>query len=327
MTVPLAADHPAAEPPRMRKKFADPEWTRNGERRASVAPTGLKTLWFNTGTLCNITCRNCYIESSPRNDRLTYLGREEVRGFLAEAAAAHPELEEIGFTGGEPFMNPEFPGMLEDALQGGWRVLVLSNAMRPMQRPRVQAAFSGLNRRFPGRITVRVSLDHFTAAGHDALRGAGSWQPTLDGLAWLAGNGFELAVAGRTVWGESEAALRAGYAALFAQLDLPIEAADPRRLVLFPEMDSGREVPEITERCWGILGKRPEAMMCASSRMVVRRKDARRAAVVACTLLAYDPGFELGPTLADAARPVRLNHRFCAEFCVLGGASCSPHGG
>ena len=30
-------------------------------------------------------------------------------------------------------------------------------------------------------------------------------------------------------------------------------------------------------------------------------------------------------TLADAARPVKLNHRFCAEFCVLGGASCSPH--
>jgi hypothetical protein len=313
-----------AGPPPTRAKFSDPEVTLSGERRAAVAPVGLTTLWFNTGTLCNLTCTNCYIESSPRNDRLAYLRRDEVRAFLAEAATAHPELEEIGFTGGEPFMNPAFPGMLEDSLQAGWRVLVLSNAMRPMQRPRVQAAMLDLNRRYPRRMTIRVSLDHYTAQGHEALRGAGTWQPTLDGLAWLAGHGFDLTVAGRTIGRESEAGLRAGYAALFAQAGLPIDAADPGRLVLFPEMDPERDVPEITERCWGILGKRPEAMMCARSRMVVKRKDVPRPAVVACTLLAYDPGFELGPTLADANRPVKLNHRFCAQFCVLGGASCSP---
>ena len=307
-------------------KFSDPDVTATGERRASVAPIGLTTLWFNTGTLCNITCKSCYIESSPRNDRLAYLARDEVRGFLAEAAVMHPELEEIGFTGGEPFMNPEFAGMLEDSLRAGWRALVLTNAMRPMQRPRVQTALLELNRRFAGRMTIRVSLDHYAAERHETLRGTGSWQPVLQGLHWLARNGFDLAVAGRTIWGESEAALRAGYAALFAELGLAIDADDPRRLVLFPEMEPERDVPEITERCWGILGKHPEQMMCATSRMVVRRKDSSRATVVACTLLAYDPGFELGPTLVDAARPVKLNHRFCAEFCVLGGASCSPPG-
>jgi pyruvate-formate lyase-activating enzyme len=305
-------------------KFSNPDVTATGERRASVAPVGLTTLWFNTGTLCNITCKNCYIESSPRNDRLAHLTRDEVRAFLAEAAATHPELEEIGFTGGEPFMNPDITGMLEDCLQAGWRALVLTNAMRPMQRPRVQATLLELHHGFPGRITLRVSLDHYAAERHEALRGAGSWQPTIEGLIWLARNGFHVAVAGRTIWGESDAELRVGYAALFARLGLAIEAADPRRLVLFPEMDPEHDVPEITERCWSILHKRPEAMMCATSRMVVRRKDSHRAAVVACTLLAYDPGFELGGTLADAARPVKLNHRFCAEFCVLGGASCSP---
>jgi len=57
--------------------------------------------------------------------------------------------------------------------------------------------------------------------------------------------------------------------------------------------------------------------------MVVKRKDASAPAVLACTLLAYDEQFELGRTLADAARPVALNHPFCASFCVLGGAACS----
>jgi hypothetical protein len=45
--------------------------------------------------------------------------------------------------------------------------------------------------------------------------------------------------------------------------------------------------------------------------------------VLACTLIAYDERFELGPTLAEAARRVPLNHPHCARFCVLGGGSCS----
>ena len=64
-----------------RAKFRDPLLTAKGETRAQVALRSLDTLWFNTGTLCNLTCRNCYIESSPRNDRLAYLTRDEVRGL------------------------------------------------------------------------------------------------------------------------------------------------------------------------------------------------------------------------------------------------------
>src|SRR5262249_7076071 len=41
-------------------KSHDPRRTAKGEPRASVALTRLETLWFNPGTLCNITCRNCY---------------------------------------------------------------------------------------------------------------------------------------------------------------------------------------------------------------------------------------------------------------------------
>jgi hypothetical protein len=39
--------------------------------------------------------------------------------------------------------------------------------------------------------------------------------------------------------------------------------------------------------------------------------------------LPYAPEFELGTTLAEASRTVKLNHPHCAKFCVLGGASCS----
>ena len=88
-------------------------------------------------------------------------------------------------------------------------------------------------------------------------------------------------------------------------------------------MDARLDVPEITENCWSILGRDPASVMCASSRMVVKRKGAARPVVVACTLLPYEAEFELGASISDALRPVALNHPHCARFCVLGGASCS----
>ena len=67
--------------------FVDPVMTATGEPRALVKMTGLETLWFNTGTLCNIACDNCYIESSPENDRLEYLSLDDVAGYLDEIEA------------------------------------------------------------------------------------------------------------------------------------------------------------------------------------------------------------------------------------------------
>ena len=88
-------------------------------------------------------------------------------------------------------------------------------------------------------------------------------------------------------------------------------------------MDASLDVPEITEACWGILGVEPAAVMCANSRMVVKRKGAAQPVVLACTLIAYDERFEMGETLAAALGEVTLNHPHCARFCVLGGGSCS----
>src|SRR5436305_1171986 len=146
------------------RKFQDPFVTAKGERRAHVKLEALNTLWFNTGTLCNLTCENCYIESSPRNDRLVYLSAPEVSEYL----------DEIG-----------------------------------------------------------VALD----------------------------------------------------------------ANDPVTLMIFPEMDATVDVPEITEACWGILDKSPGSVMCATARMVAKHKGAAHPTVVACTLLPYDPQFDLGRTL------------------------------
>src|SRR5262245_37993422 len=314
------------------QKFSDPDWTATRERRATVALDRLETLWINTGTLCNITCQNCYIESSPSNDRLVYITAAEAAAYFDEVEAGRLGTREIGFTGGEPFMNPHLHAIVEDALTRGFEVLVLSNAMQPMQRPKAKRGLVELAGRFGARLTIRVSLDHYSKALHEAERGARTWERTLAGLDWLSANGVKVAIAGRTCWNEDEAATRQGYAELIAEHGWPIDSANPAELVLLPEMDGKHDVPEITTRCWAILKKNPGDMMCASSRMVVKRRGAARPSLVPCTLIPYDAAFDMGPTLAAAADAdggmfaggaVKLCHPHCAKFCVLGGGSCS----
>ncbi len=312
----LAADLRLRDP----AKFQDPEVTAKGEKRAVVALTHLQTVWFNTGSLCNLSCQGCYMESGPTNDRLVFLGAAEVRSYLDEIEAHDLPVEEIGFTGGEPFMNEQFPAILEEALSRGFKVLVLTNAMRPIERRR--EVLRSLNAAYGEKMTLRVSIDHYMSSKHEITRGKGTWDVLLANVKWLAENGISLTVAGRTCWDEDEETMRKGYAARFTDLGIPVDATDPRHLVLFPEMDERKDVPEITTACWDIVGARPEAMMCATSRMVIKRKGAEHPVVVPCTLLPYDARFELGCGLRTSAGSVPLNHPHCATFCVLGGAAC-----
>ena len=313
-------------------KFEHPDITAKGERRASVPLERLETVWFNTGTLCNITCANCYIESSPKNDRLVYLSAAEVTTLLDELLRDGYGTGEIGFTGGEPFMNPEFLDILAATLERGFDVLVLTNAMQPLQRAPVKRGLIALKDKHGARLRIRVSLDHFTLELHEAERGAKTWSKAIAGLDWLNANGFEIAIAGRTCWNETESEERNGYAALIAMRGWRIDPANPKQLMLLPEMDGSHDVPEITTACWGILHKSPQEMMCARSRMVVKRKGAARPAIVPCTLLPYEEAFEMGSTFAEAGAAdtgmfdkgaVKLCHPHCAKFCVLGGGSCS----
>lgn len=306
------------------EKFSDPWVTAKGEERATVAWRGLKTLWFNTGTLCNIECVNCYIESSPKNDQLIFLKLSDVEPYLDEIDALGEGPKEIGITGGEPFMAPEIIEILKAILNRGHSLLVLTNAMKPMMRPRIQKGLLDIHRRYGDKLILRVSMDHHSRALHDAERGEGSFDIALIGLSWLAEHSFNVAIAGRQILTENDEEARNAYGALSARLGLSIDPQNQKELVLFPEMIPNDDPPEITTACWDILDKHPKDIMCSDQRMVIRRKGAPSATVTACTLLAYESEFEFGETLAEAtAEPVALNHAWCATFCVLGGGSCS----
>ena len=116
----------------MYSKFQNKFLTADNKKRAFIETEKIKTLWFNTGTLCNLACKGCYIESSPKNDRLTYLSFNEFKSFVNESIQNEMGTEKIGFTGGEPFMNKDIFKMIKYSLDNGFKTLVLTNAMKPM---------------------------------------------------------------------------------------------------------------------------------------------------------------------------------------------------
>src|SRR6266849_4866945 len=142
----------------------------------------------------------------------------------ASARSTSTWMRSIGFTGGEPFMNPALPAMLDLAMGRGFRALVLTNAMKPMHK--MKPALLALNQRHGERLAIRVSLDHYGRSVHEEERGRRSWQPAIDGLLWLAASGFAVSVASRRLSGETEVEIRRGFAGLFAELSLAIDAAD-----------------------------------------------------------------------------------------------------
>ena len=299
-------------------KFKDQKVTADGSNRAFIEARNIKTLWFNTGTLCNIECKNCYIESSPKNDSLAYLTFEEVKSFIDEAIDKNLGTNEIGFTGGEPFMNKDIMKMIAYSLRKDLKVLVLSNAMKPMlNRSKELIKLNHSN------LTIRVSIDHYEKEKHEEIRGKNTYDVMMQGLKWLNENNFNYTLATRLLWNEKEEDLRKNFGTFIKNNNLRLDTNSPKELVTFAEMDEKIDTPEITTSCWDILNKDPNDVMCSWSRMVVRKKNSKNPSVIACTLLPYADEFDLGETLTNSLQKIYLNHKHCSKFCVLGGSSCS----
>ena len=229
-TISVSLDATVLQPEHAPPKFADPDWTATRERRATVALDRLETLWINTGTLCNITCQNCYIESSPSNDRLAYITAAEAAAYFDEIEAQGLGTREIGFTGGEPFMNPHLLAMVERCAARGFEVLVLTNAMQPMQRPKVKRGMLELDRplrraadapRQPR--SLRAGVARGRARG--AHLGTHTRRARLAGHQRLQGGHRRAAPAGT----RARRTARAGYARLIAERGWPHRCGRPGR--------------------------------------------------------------------------------------------------
>jgi sulfatase maturation enzyme AslB (radical SAM superfamily) len=283
-------------------------------RYPSSPLVALDTLWFQVaGTLCNIECRHCFISSSPTNRAHGMMSLDMVRRHLAEAAALG--VREYYFTGGEPFLNRELLEMLEATLRQG-PATVLTNGL--LVRPDTARRLRELAEDSEYSLDIRVSIDGWDAATNDPIRGEGTFDRIMAGVAHLAAAGIN------PVLTVTEACADAASAAGRARFLEFLRAAGLRqpRLKVMPLLRLGAEAERTRAYAsWESLAGRAlapaeaEALQCSSSRM------ATASGVFVCPILIDFPSARMASSLAGALRPFALSYRACYT-CHEQGLSC-----
>lgn len=284
-------------------------------RSPQVPLHALDALWFQVGgTVCNLWCTHCFISCSPKNHSFEFLSREYIRGFLAESV--QHGVKEYYFTGGEPFMNRELLGILQDTLQHG-PASVLSNGL--LLTPKVAEALRQLADASLYTLELRISLDGFTPETNDPIRGEGTFVRALEGVKNLVEAGFLPIITCMQSWSESE---HEQVLSGFQKILRKIGYTRPRIKIL-PQLRIGREAERersytaaefVTQEM--MLGYDDHLLLCSNSRVVTNR------GVYVCPILIEKPDANLGDTLTEAMMPYPLRHQACYT-CYLSGAICS----
>lgn len=285
-----------------------------------VALGHLDDLWFQvTGTLCNLACRHCFISCSPHNHAFGFLDLETVRRVLDESVALG--VKEYYFTGGEPFLHRDLVAMLELTLDyGPATVLTNGTVLQDAWLERLRRAEDAS----PYSLEFRVSLDGFSAADNDPVRGAGTFERILRGVCQLVQHRFlPIITVARTRDDQDDATLVAGFVEL-----LKARGYDRPRLKLLPTLRIGAEV----QRQRGYHGDErvtaemleqfdQSALLCQHSRIVTDR------GVHVCPILIEAPDARLGATLAESLGPYPLRHQACFTCYQYGALCANPSGG
>jgi molybdenum cofactor biosynthesis enzyme MoaA len=277
----------------------------------------LDDLWFQvSGTLCNLTCRHCFISCSPHNDSFKFLTLADVEKYLHESVALG--VKEYYFTGGEPFLHRDMVAILERTLEYG-PATVLTNGtvlkeewLKRLAKAEEQSRYS---------LEFRVSIDGYSAATNDPIRGEGTFERALHGVRQLLQHGFlPIITVAQTEAAEDEDRLFRG----FVQLLKSCGYARPRIKIL-PTLRIGAEVerhrgyrPEERVTPEMMNGFDTGQLICSHSRIVTDR------GVFVCPILLEAPDARLGDSLAEAMSPYPLRHQACYTCYQYGSICANP---
>jgi MoaA/NifB/PqqE/SkfB family radical SAM enzyme len=275
----------------------------------------LDHLWFQvSGTLCNLTCRHCFISCSPKNDSFGYLSFEEIRRCLAESAELG--VKEYYFTGGEPFMHRDMTAILIETLRYG-PATVLTNGT--ILKDEWLAALAKAEAESLYSLEFRVSIDGFSAATNDPIRGEGTFARAMQGVARLVAHGFLPIITAARTWPEAEeTTVVESFLAALRRLGY-----ERPRLKILPTLRLGAETArthgyEETERVTVEMLRDFDLaqLICEHSRIVTDR------GVYVCPILIEEPRARLGDSLADSLGSFAIDHGACST-CYQHGAICS----
>jgi hypothetical protein len=295
----------------------------------------LEDLWVMQGSICDLRCKHCYTASSPTTNRLQQITSAELQPHLE--AAARFGIQKVYFTGGEVFVNEdvlrgraerneEFLSSLRRALEIA-PVEILTNGRRYIRNH--FAALREIQERFPGRMTLRITLESPHEAAHDAIRGSTTFAQTVETVRELGRMDFVPVITAEhpLLHEQSPEEIRAAYTALFPGMRIEVNLIENmlemgHQLV---RMAANGQAPGpevfVTTKCFAMLNRSPESLMCHFSRCIQKIDGTLR--YYPCPVIYDDQRFELGSTLEESFRRIYIGHKNCYDYCLRGaGASC-----
>lgn len=285
---------------------------------ASVPKIDLRSLdelWFQVaGTVCNLTCHHCFISCSPQNHSFEFLSADQVEAALLESA--HYGVREYYFTGGEPFLNKDLVHMLKRTLDlGPATVLTNGTVLKSEWLTELAEAeqASGYSLEF------RVSIDGPDATINDPVRGEGTFERAMNGVALLCEFGFLPIVTMTQTWDDSEnLKILEQFRSVLKQ-----RGCERPRLKILPRLRIGAEqqrtegyqdTERITDQMMQDFDR--DQLLCHHSRVVTNR------GVYVCPILLEATDAKMGEALADSLAPFPLSHGACYT-CYQYGAICT----
>jgi AdoMet-dependent heme synthase len=275
----------------------------------------LDELWFQVaGTVCNLTCNHCFISCSPQNHSFEFLSYEEVNAALQESV--EHGVCEYYFTGGEPFLNKELVRMLKRTLNFGPATVLTNGTVLKkewLEELKTAEAESGFSLEF------RVSIDGPTADINDPVRGDGTFDRAITGVALLCELGFLPIITMTQTWDDSE---NLQILESFRTV-LKTHGCDRPRLKILPRLKIGAEEKRTegyqqTERITAAMMQDFDRnqLLCHHSRVVTNR------GVYVCPILLETDNAKLGKTLNEALGSFPLSEGACYT-CYQFGAICT----
>jgi molybdenum cofactor biosynthesis enzyme MoaA len=275
----------------------------------------LDELWFQVaGTRCNLECTHCFISCSPHNDKFGYLSLNTVKKRLNESVEWG--VREYYFTGGEPFLNKDMVPILETTLTYG-PATVLTNAT--VLKDDWLARLGKAEQESRYCLEFRVSIDGPSSETNDPIRGAGTFDRAIDGVARLVKFGFLPIITMTRVWEDSEDQNILGeFRSILKQ-----HGYDRPRLKILPRLKIGAEA----ERTEGygqferldaemLEGFDMNNLVCHHSRVVTDK------GIAVCPILLDSPEAIMGDTFEEASRSFPLAFGACFT-CYQFGAICT----
>src|SRR5260221_2427580 len=264
----------------------------------------LDTLWFQiAGTLCNLRCNHCFISCSPENHTLGMMTLEQFLPHLQDAVRLG--VKEFYFTGGEPFANPDLLKILEATLQVG-PATVFTNAT--LFSRQVVTQLISIRDASIYSLELRVSMDGFSPATNDPLRGPGTIKRIIRGIKLLLDGGFLPIITAMRSWPiERDEVELAKFKACLTEIGYRCP-----RIKLLPSLKIGQEA--LRDRGYSehdyitksmMAGYDSSQLICSNSRVVSTR------GVHVCPILVDQSDSILGAQLSTAKKPFELRHQAC----------------